>query len=134
MEKKDSKSITRVAVAIAIIFAGFILIELVNKPADITAKTINPVESKSIGCVNVVDMNYQGIDDQDNCCRLIQQTDRCELLDGVLRLEYTEGSRIAEPQVAYNANYACYAASTTLYFSFDTYEYCELKGYRIILG
>jgi len=121
MEKKDSKIIIRVVVAIAIVFAAFVLLDFIDNPS-ITAKTIKAVENAEASCVTVVDMGYKGINDKDNCCRMIQQTDRCVLLDGVLRLEFTEGSRTAEPQTAYNANYACYAGPTTIYFSFK-YEY-----------
>jgi len=133
MGKKDFKILIRIVVVIVIIFVGFALIEIVSRPT-ITARTISPIESETVNCVNVVDMSYKGIEDKDNCCRLIQQTDRCELLDGTINLEYNEGSKTAEPEIVYSANYVCYAgANTKLYFSFDTYEYCELQGYRIIL-
>ena len=133
MEKKDSKVIARIVVAIAIVFVGFALLNFIDNPS-ITAKTIKAVENTEASCVTVVDTDYKGINGKDNCCSMIQQTDRCELLDGVLRLEFTEGSRTAEPQTAYNADYACYRGPTAIYFSFDLYEYCELSGYRIILN
>ena len=133
MEGKEIKRVLiHAGIALLIIFGGFALIEIFGRPS-ITARTITPVE-KDVNCVNVVDMNYNGVEDKDNCCRLIQQTDGCELLDGTMHLEYAEGSRTAEPKSSYNANYICYAGDNTkLYFSFDAYEYCELSGYRIVL-
>ena len=132
MKKEDLKVLIHVGLALIVILGGFILIEIFSKPT-ITARTISLI-GKDVNCVNVVNMEYQSIGDKDNCCRLIQQTDNCELLDGIMRLEYTEGSKTTEPKSFYNANYVCYAgADAKLYFSFGTYEYCELSGYRIFL-
>jgi len=133
MIKKDPSVLVRVLVAMGIIYVGFFLIEMVNKPS-ITAKTINPLESQGFGCVNVVVGEYNGVKDQNNCCRLISQATDCELLDGPMRLEFSEKSKASEPEASYNAHYVCSADSARLYFSFVTYEYCELQGYRIILN
>jgi len=68
---------------------------------------------------------------------MIQKAVNCQLLDGSMEIGFNHNKRTGEPTALYKAEYLCTSSTSVdenrLYFGFDTYEYCELSGYRIIL-
>jgi hypothetical protein len=124
MEKEDRKVLIHVGLAFVVILGGFALMELYGG-SRITAQVVGSDKIHTVNCINVNNMVYQGIENKDDCCKLINQADKCELLAGKMDIEYNNEN--------YQANYICYLDAVKLYFSFDMNEYCELLGYKIIL-
>jgi len=137
MEKEDVKVLIHAGLALVVIFGGFALIEIYGKPI-ITGGAIGAAESKDVGCVQVNKVQHKGIVNQDSCCRMITKADQCILLDGSMEIGFNYDKRTAEPEGMYKAEYLCSSSISAdenrLYFGFETFEYCELSGYRIILS
>lgn len=132
MDKEDVKVLIHAGLALVVIFGGFTLIELYGKPM-ITGGAIGPQESKEIHCVEVNNVEHRGIKDRGSCCKMIVEADECKLLDGTMEVGYDYDAGSGELEGVYKAEYVCISDRNKIYFSFDTYEYCELSGYRIIL-
>jgi len=137
MEKEDVKVLIHAGLALIVIFGGFALIELYGKPI-ITGGAVGARESKDIYCVQVNKIQHKGVDNKDSCCRMIQKADMCQLLDGSMEIGFDYAKRTGEPAGLCKAEYLCSSSTgaeeNRLYFGFDTYEYCELSGYRVILS
>jgi hypothetical protein len=133
MDKEDVKVLIHAGLAVIVIFGGFALIEIYGKSM-ITAGAIGAGKTKEIYCVQVSKVQHKGIEGRDNCCRMINQAQNCQMLDGTMELGYDYEKRTQKPLGYHKVEYACIDSSGSenrIYFNFDTKEYCELAGYEV---
>jgi hypothetical protein len=100
--------------------------------------SMTAIASGAVSCVETSKVSVKGLDKDNFCCRLMQRSDGCKFIGGVINILYNYDKKTSTYEGTFPATHVCSglpkAGGAGVYTNTDTISYCLANGFDIILS
>lgn len=92
----------------------------------------------AVSCVETSKVSVKGLEKENFCCKLMQRSDGCKFIGGVIDIFYNYDKKTATYEGTFPATHICSgllkAGGAGVYTNTDTIEYCINSGYDLVIS